>query len=170
MNSTLHTEDTMQSILENMQAVIARQESVHSDLEETTKLAGFLADIQTVRSSNYTLVRSYINTHAFFTIGNHYPLLDPDTELRGLSNEITCVMFPYLSVNLPDINDHDDEYDEDPVQCQVTFKNVRETLREVLADFGIELIKNTETNTSEARNDELNEVLDELCELSFNIY
>jgi hypothetical protein len=40
----------------------------------------------------------------------------------------------------------------------------------VLADFGIELIKNTETNTSEARNDELNEVLDELCELSFNIY
>jgi hypothetical protein len=158
MNSTPHTEDTMQSILENMEAVIARQESLHSDLEEATKLDGILADIQTVNSKNYLYVREFLGFHIYNILARYSDLGEEDgADPEDLVNKLVNAMFPCLSVTTKAREDQL-AYSE----FYVTFKNVHQPIREVLANYGLVFAKNPETNDDIVRNDLLKIVLTRL--------
>ena len=151
----------MQSILENMETLIARQESVFQFLDESNNLDSLLAEITDITTSKHDYVIMQL-TGKVMRILNGIIDEEPDAKY-GLIGQIADTIYPYISVKpTPDPEQYGD--------YSVTIKNVRTEVIQVLGDFGLEQVKNPQTNTDVEHSELFDRILNDICSIQIPLW
>jgi hypothetical protein len=161
--STPHTEDTMQSIFDRMETVIARQESVFKIFDESTKLDSILAQITDITTSMHDFVITQLTGKVSLILSPM--LVDEDQDVaNGLIGDIADTIYPYivLKPTCPGPEQYGDYI--------ITFKNVRTKVIWLLRENGLEQVKNPQTNDDVEQSALFDLLLNQLCTIQLTLW